>query len=167
MVAAEAAKFLAKRSGVARAFTRTELSGPVRGRGRDRGACEAVVPPSAQRRRVRGSPTVLHSVEDASVGTGTTHGTPYDYDTHVPLLVYGPGIRGGRRDEPTTPQALASIFAKCSTFAARRTPRSRSRKHSNSVVDGPPAPRGGFDIEHSCGNGPSGLTTPLITESER
>ena len=41
-----------------------------------------------------------------------THGAPYDYDTHVPLLVYGPGIRGGTRDEPTTPQALASIFAK-------------------------------------------------------
>ena len=24
--------------------------------------------------------------------TGTTHGTPYDYDTHVPLLFLGPGI---------------------------------------------------------------------------
>ena len=43
---------------------------------------------------------------------GTTHGAPYDYDTHVPLLVYGPGIRGGVREEPTTPQAIASIFAK-------------------------------------------------------
>jgi predicted AlkP superfamily pyrophosphatase or phosphodiesterase len=27
--------------------------------------------------------------------TGTTHGTPYDYDTHVPLIFCGPGIRTG------------------------------------------------------------------------
>ena len=26
---------------------------------------------------------------------GTTHGTPYDYDTHVPLIFYGPGIEPG------------------------------------------------------------------------
>ncbi len=45
-------------------------------------------------------------------GLAATHGAPFDYDTHVPLLVYGPGIRGGERSEPTTPQALASIFAK-------------------------------------------------------
>jgi predicted AlkP superfamily pyrophosphatase or phosphodiesterase len=27
--------------------------------------------------------------------TGTTHGTPYDYDAHVPLIFYGPGIESG------------------------------------------------------------------------
>jgi len=27
--------------------------------------------------------------------SGTTHGTPYDYDNHVPLLVFGPGIKPG------------------------------------------------------------------------
>jgi hypothetical protein len=43
--------------------------------------------------------------------TGTNHGTPYPYDTHVPLLVYGPGIAGGPRSEPVTPQAIAAIFA--------------------------------------------------------
>ena len=26
---------------------------------------------------------------------GTTHGTPYEYDTHVPLLIAGPGIHPG------------------------------------------------------------------------
>ena len=44
--------------------------------------------------------------------TGTTHGTPYNYDTHVPLLVYGPGISGGVRRETVTPQATAAIFSK-------------------------------------------------------
>jgi hypothetical protein len=43
--------------------------------------------------------------------TGTTHGTPYDYDTHVPLLVFGPGITAGVRHEAVTPQAIAAIFA--------------------------------------------------------
>lgn len=107
-VAAEAAKYLAARNDVARAFTRAQLSGPV--------------PPSDEVAvRVKRS---FHPVRSGDVyvvlqpycipwgATGTTHGSPYPYDTHVPLLVYGPGVRGGKRDEPTTPQALASIFAK-------------------------------------------------------
>jgi hypothetical protein len=43
--------------------------------------------------------------------TGTTHGTPHPYDTHVPLLVYGPGVRAGTRQDPVTPQACAAILA--------------------------------------------------------
>jgi predicted AlkP superfamily pyrophosphatase or phosphodiesterase len=41
-----------------------------------------------------------------------SHGTPYDYDTHVPLLVYGPGIRPGVRAERVTPLAAAAILAR-------------------------------------------------------
>jgi hypothetical protein len=44
--------------------------------------------------------------------TGTTHGTPYSYDTHVPLLVYGPGVRPGIRHDEVAPQAAAAIFAR-------------------------------------------------------
>ncbi|HEX4611430.1 MAG TPA: alkaline phosphatase family protein, partial [Urbifossiella sp.] len=44
--------------------------------------------------------------------TGTTHGTPYGYDTWVPLIAYGPGISGGRREERVTPQAAAAILAR-------------------------------------------------------
>ena len=43
--------------------------------------------------------------------TGTTHGSPHPYDTHVPLLFYGPGIKAGGRDEPVTPQAAAAVLA--------------------------------------------------------
>jgi hypothetical protein len=46
------------------------------------------------------------------LGTGTTHGTPYAYDTHVPLLVYGPGVRAGARQDAVTPQAAAVILAR-------------------------------------------------------
>jgi predicted AlkP superfamily pyrophosphatase or phosphodiesterase len=43
--------------------------------------------------------------------TGTTHGTPYAYDTHVPLLVAGPGVRPGERSDAVTPLATAAILA--------------------------------------------------------
>ncbi len=44
--------------------------------------------------------------------TTTTHGSPHSYDTHVPLLVYGPGIRPGMHQERVAPQSLASIVAR-------------------------------------------------------
>jgi hypothetical protein len=43
--------------------------------------------------------------------TGTSHGTPHPYDTHVPLLVYGPGIQVGIRKDNVAPQAIAAILA--------------------------------------------------------
>lgn len=51
-------------------------------------------------------------LSDPVKGTGTTHGSPHPYDSHVPLLVYGPDIPGGRRDERVTPQHTAAIFAR-------------------------------------------------------
>ena len=31
----------------------------------------------------------------AGYNTGTTHGSPYNYDTHVPLIFFGKGIKKG------------------------------------------------------------------------
>jgi hypothetical protein len=42
---------------------------------------------------------------------GTTHGSPYDYDAHVPLLLLGPGIRPGRYDGPASPADLVPTLA--------------------------------------------------------
>lgn len=44
-------------------------------------------------------------------GTGTTHGSPHSYDTHVPLLLYGPGMAADIHKEPVTPQSLVALFA--------------------------------------------------------
>jgi hypothetical protein len=44
--------------------------------------------------------------------TGTTHGSPHSYDTHVPLLVYGPGVKSGVHKERVRPQAAAVILAR-------------------------------------------------------
>lgn len=51
-------------------------------------------------------------------GTGTTHGTPYSYDTHVPLIFYGRHIKHGESHErkqitqiaPTLSQILKIPF---------------------------------------------------------
>jgi predicted AlkP superfamily pyrophosphatase or phosphodiesterase len=43
--------------------------------------------------------------------TGTTHGTPYDYDTHVPLIFLGPGIKPGVYDRNVAINDVAPTLA--------------------------------------------------------
>ncbi len=40
-----------------------------------------------------------------------THGSPYRYDTHVPLIVAGPGIRRGVVHRPVGPEEIAPTLA--------------------------------------------------------
>ncbi|MDX1946884.1 MAG: alkaline phosphatase family protein [Pirellulaceae bacterium] len=42
---------------------------------------------------------------------GTTHGSPWHYDTHVPLLLLGSGIRPGKYPRPVSQACLASTVA--------------------------------------------------------
>lgn len=46
-----------------------------------------------------------------SYPTGTTHGAPHLYDTHVPLLVFGPDVRPSKPEAAVTPLAVAPILA--------------------------------------------------------
>jgi hypothetical protein len=57
----------------------------------------------------------------STYATGTTHGTPHDYDTHVPLIVYGPGVAGGKRTEKVTPQHASPIVAQFLGVAPPKT----------------------------------------------
>ena len=43
--------------------------------------------------------------------TGTTHGTPYDYDSHVPLIFYGPGIQPGMHPRRVAMNDVAPTLA--------------------------------------------------------
>jgi predicted AlkP superfamily pyrophosphatase or phosphodiesterase len=43
--------------------------------------------------------------------TGTTHGSPYDYDSHAPLIVIGPGIKAGRYDRVVASADVAPTLA--------------------------------------------------------
>ncbi len=105
----ELARWLRRQPGVQAVYTNAQLS-------RDSMAYDAVgqrmrrsyYPPRSGDLAVVSKPYYLFV---GPFTTGTTHGTPHSYDTHVPLLVYGPGVMGGPRDEAVTPQAIAAIFA--------------------------------------------------------
>jgi predicted AlkP superfamily pyrophosphatase or phosphodiesterase len=43
--------------------------------------------------------------------TGTGHGTPYNYDQHVPVFFMGSGIQAGEYFEPVTPADIAPTLA--------------------------------------------------------
>jgi predicted AlkP superfamily pyrophosphatase or phosphodiesterase len=45
------------------------------------------------------------------INRGTTHGSPNSYDTHVPLLAYGTGIRPGIHTDAVIPQSAVAILA--------------------------------------------------------
>lgn len=44
-------------------------------------------------------------------GHGTTHGSPFMYDSHVPVIFLGPGIKAGRYDETIAPNDIAPTLA--------------------------------------------------------
>jgi predicted AlkP superfamily pyrophosphatase or phosphodiesterase len=46
-----------------------------------------------------------------SEGLGTTHGTPYNYDTHVPVILFGAGIAAGRQLRDASPLDIAPTLA--------------------------------------------------------
>ena len=43
--------------------------------------------------------------------TGTSHGTPFSYDTHVPMIFFGSAIRPGRYDENARTADIAPTLA--------------------------------------------------------
>ena len=43
--------------------------------------------------------------------SGATHGSPYDYDTHVPMLFLGSRIKAGRYDSNVAPNDIAPTLA--------------------------------------------------------
>ncbi len=47
----------------------------------------------------------------AGYSTGTTHGSPYSYDTHVPLLWYGAGVKKGESDKYIVIPDIAATIA--------------------------------------------------------
>jgi len=50
-------------------------------------------------------------------GLATTHGSPYDYDTRVPLVLFGAGVSPGTYSTAATPADIAPTLAKLSGFS--------------------------------------------------
>jgi hypothetical protein len=103
------AAWLKKQPGVQAAYTRAQLLGEI--------AADDETGRRVQKSFYPGrSGDVLVVVKPyhymAKYLTGTGHGTPHPYDTHVPLVVMGPGIKAGVRKDAVTPQAAPVILSR-------------------------------------------------------
>ena len=115
-----------------RAYTRSQL-------------LEGRVPPDRWSRRVllsfdrerSGDVEVLFEPYWMSSASGTTHGTAYSYDTHIPLVLMGPGIRPGRYDRGVVLNDLAPTLA---TLLDVETPSGASGQALADILQPPPPP---------------------------
>ena len=104
----EVKKVLGSLSGVARVLTTDEMSSPASRMSTDallRAAALSYYPARS------GDMAVILKENWILVAGGTTHGSPYEYDQRVPVILYGPGIRSGPREEAATPADLAVTIA--------------------------------------------------------
>lgn len=108
-VAQTAREWLEKQKGIARVYTRARLEGLSSPDEIDRMVLESYRPDSSGDLMVVLAPGCL--VNTATTTTGTSHGTPYRYDTHVPLLVTGKGVIPGPRAGKVNVLAFGAILA--------------------------------------------------------
>ena len=113
------AEWLAKQPGIQAAYPRTmllskeELKDPLAEKVR-----QSVIPDSCgevyavlKPYYLVGTP-IAQRKKESSKNYATTHGSGHPYDTHVPLLVMGQGIRPGIHEDRVAPQAMAFILAR-------------------------------------------------------
>ncbi|HYN07423.1 MAG TPA: alkaline phosphatase family protein [Vicinamibacterales bacterium] len=62
---------------------------------------------------------------------GTTHGTPYDYDVRVPVLLFGARIRTGQYDQAASPVDIAPTLA---SFTGVRLSQTNGRVLSEAII---------------------------------
>lgn len=106
---AEVAAALRKLDFVADAFTADELAGPANDEqrpflGRYQRSYFAPRSPDVQLRFKQ-----WHLVD--AEAHGTSHGSPYAYDTHVPVLFFGAGVRPGMHERPVGTVDVAPTLA--------------------------------------------------------
>jgi predicted AlkP superfamily pyrophosphatase or phosphodiesterase len=94
--------------GVARVFTSEELAPAAARTSKDSQIRAAALSYFAGR---SGDMTVLVKERWIMPASGTTHGTLYDYDKRVPVILFGAGINPGVRDDAATPADLAVTVA--------------------------------------------------------
>ncbi len=65
---------------------------------------------------------------------GSTHSTPYEYDTHVPVIFYGAGVKAGQFSEEIAVNDIAPTLA---AILGTESPSGSSGRILQRVVDGP------------------------------
>jgi len=101
---------LEKQPGILKAYTRTQLTKGISGKD----AVGQAVQLSFNPGRCGDVAAVLKPfyVPAFTLSTGTTHGSPHAYDTHVPLLFYGAGIQPGVHENRVTPMMTAGVLSR-------------------------------------------------------
>ena len=108
VVEREVSQFLLKQKGISKAITATSLKSTE--------FSDRILANAQRGFNQSRSGDVLYVLESgwipAGYSTGTTHGSPYSYDTHVPLLWYGTGVKQGESDDfVVIPDIAATIAA--------------------------------------------------------
>jgi len=91
---------------IATAYTREQLTGP--------GSLDAFGEASRLSYFPARSPDVIYIPKPYFIErfpTGATHGTPYEYDTHVPQVWFGAGVKPGVHPEPVHVEDIAPTLA--------------------------------------------------------
>ncbi len=105
-----AAQWLGDRPAAQAAYTRTQLAGPPLADPAGRAVQLSFHPDRCGEVDVVARPYLLPLGKPS---VGTTHGTPHDYDTHVPVLAYGRGVpRLQKRTERVRPLVVAPIVCR-------------------------------------------------------
>ena len=114
-VADELAKWTREQEGILAVYTAKQLGGPVDAKDKfyEPVALSFLPERSGDLYVVLKPYHLIKGVDDRrTTDTGTNHGSPHDYDRHVPLLVFGPGLDPGTKKDAVTPLAGAAIAAK-------------------------------------------------------
>ena len=133
--AAQAAReWLEKQKGIARVYTRARLEGLSNPDGID------LMVQQSYRQDLSGDLLVVLApgclVGTTAGATGTSHGTPYRYDTHVPLLVTGKGVVPGERGGKVNVLAFGAILAE--VVGVKPLAESASCSQANQTATVPP-----------------------------
>lgn len=76
----------------------------------------------------------------SSEPTGTSHGSPYAYDSQVPLIIYGTTVRPGKYGNSCAPQDIAPTIATVAGTAMPSLCEGRVLQECLAPVQGPPRP---------------------------
>lgn len=91
-------------------------------------------------------------VDDRRGGTG--HGTPYEYDRHIPIFFMGQGVKPGRYSEPCGPEDIAPTLARLLRFDYPQEYDSRLLSEAMPAYAMAPLPTGsGGGFSHDTGKG--------------
>jgi hypothetical protein len=108
-------KALIQVPGVARVFSENDLA-----RVDDRDPVQRAAALSHYRGR-SGDIIVIPKRGWMAASAGTTHGTLYDYDQHVPVIFFGAGIQAGQFSDAVTPADIAPTFSRLTGIELKGT----------------------------------------------